>query len=342
VDAADRLISLGGPSGGAPEAVDIRTADGWSLRAHVREPVGAPCGVAVLAHALGADKSAFERTSVTWRPSRQSRQSRQSRPSGGFASFLVARGWTTVALDLRGHGESHAVASGRAGPCRYDAIVGHDLPAACDFARWQARGDVPVVVVGHGLGGHAAIAAAAARAVDAGADEDGAGDAIVALAAVPWIPELDPSRLRRFGVRLLSDGAAAVERRAGRFASLRRHVPRRLLGRDGAILGVAADVLRFARSGRWESADGRVDYLASLRWLRLPVLGVASDGDVFASPPACAERFVAQCGGRRELFRVSEGDRGTRPPSAMGLVTSGRVQRVWARIEAWMRAARSR
>jgi hypothetical protein len=49
--------------------------------------------------------------------------------------------------------------------------------------------------------------------------------------------------------------------------------------------------------------------------------------------------LVARCGGRREVYRVSHADGGTRPPSAMELVTGGRVQRVWERIEGWMRAA---
>jgi alpha-beta hydrolase superfamily lysophospholipase len=299
------------------EAVDLRTTDGWSLRAHVRVPRDAPRGVAVLVHALAADKRAFDR------------------PHGaGLASFLLGRGWITVALDLRGHGESQALAG--AGPCRYDGVVGYDLPAACDFARWQARDAVPVVVVGHGLGGHAALAAASQRAMQV--------DAIVALASAVWLPELDPSFARRWARRLFAAAVGAAGARAVRTLAVARML--RGPGLAGLraklrapALSIAADVIGFARSGRWASADGRVDYLASAANVRVPVLDVASDGDAFACPPACAERLVARCGGRREVLRVGRSDDGTRPPRAMGLVTSGRVQHVWARIEAWMRAA---
>jgi pimeloyl-ACP methyl ester carboxylesterase len=269
-------------------------------------------------HALACDKGAFDG------------------PRGaGLASFLLARGWATLSLDLRGHGESQALAG--AGPCRYDGVVAYDLPAACDFARWQAQDSAPVVVVGHGLGGHAALAAASQRAMQV--------DAIVALASAVWLPELDPSPARRWARRWLAAGIAAAGARAAHAPAavdrlLRaRRIPRLRTRLRVPMLAIAADVVRFARSGRWASADGRVDYLASLSNVRIPVLDVASDGDALACPPACAERLVARCGGRSEVLRVGRSDDGTRPPSAMGLVTSGRVLHVWARIDAWMRAA---
>src|SRR5215472_3938422 len=66
------------------EAIDIRTADGWSLRADVHEPAEDACGVAVLAHAMMARRAEFDR------------------PQGnGLARFMVARGWCVVAFDFR-------------------------------------------------------------------------------------------------------------------------------------------------------------------------------------------------------------------------------------------------
>jgi predicted alpha/beta hydrolase len=309
VDAAARLTRRGAALEPSFEAIDVRTIDAWSLRANVLEPGGDARGVAVLAHALAVDKSAFDR------------------PRGaGLARFLARRGWCAVAFDFRGHGESQRLRG--AGRCDYDRLVERDFPAVCDFARFRAGG-LPVVVIGHGLGGHAALAAVGASSMDV--------DAVVALGTTVWIPALEPSRARTWARRAIAEGVALAASSAGRLPAASRALRLLGLGDDG-VRAVASDLARFACDGRWESADGGRDYLASLAAVRVPVLDVVSEGDAFACPPVCGERLVARCGGRREVFRVCRGDAGTRPPSAMGLVTSGRVQRVWACIEDWMRA----
>ena len=312
------MTSRGGGGAGAPspafEAIDVRTTDAWLLRANVYEADGPARGVAVLAHALGADQSAFERPRAS-----------------GVARFLARRGWCVVSFDFRGHGESQRLRG--AGACAYDRLVDRDWPAVCDFARFRAEDRLPIVAVGHGLGGHAALAAVGTSAMGV--------DAVVALGSTVWVPELDPSRARRWARRALAEGVALA---AGRTVRLPRAASNALRAMglavgDEDVRAIASDLVRFARAGRWASADGGRDYLASLAGVLVPVLDVVSEGDAVACPPVCGERLVARCGGRREVFRVCRGDAGTRPPSAMGLVTSGRVQRVWARIEEWMRAA---
>src|SRR5579884_4279800 len=70
------------------EEIEIRTSDGWLLRADVYEPTDA-VGTVVLAHAWMARRSEF------------------SRPAGsGIARFFVDRAWRVVAFDFRGHGDS--------------------------------------------------------------------------------------------------------------------------------------------------------------------------------------------------------------------------------------------
>ncbi len=291
------------------EAIDVRTADGWSLRADLTEPGGAARGVAVLAHAL------------------MTRRTASDRPRGaGLARFLAESGWCAVAFDFRGHGDS-APTDGAGRGIGYDDFVRGDLPAVCDFARWRAGG-LPLVLVGHSLGGAVALASAATGAVEA--------DAIVAIAANVWLPELEPSRAVWAAKRALLGASLGLARPLGR-------APARLLrlGSDDETLGVLADLARFARRGRWESAGGE-DYLAALARLRAPALEVVSDGDRFECSPESGGRFAARCGGRCEVLRVAEGDGGTRPPSHMGLVTGGRARTAWGHVEAWMRAATSR
>lgn len=288
------------------ETIDVRTTDRWSLRADVLEPAGDPVGVAILAHAAMSRRAAFDR------------------PRGaGRARFLAERGWCAVAFDFRGHGDStppHGAMPGSG----YDELVARDLPAICDFARHKAR-ERPVVVLGHSLGGHVAMAAVASGAIDV--------DAAVGLGAVAWVRHLEPSQARWWAKRAFIEAMLALSRRAGRF-------PARALrmGSDDESRALIEDIARIVRSGRWGSADGRVDYLARLERVRLPILEVVSEGDRFECSPDCARRLAARCGARHEVLCVSEGDDGTRPPDHMGLVTGGQVRTAWARIEAWMRA----
>ncbi|HEY3818159.1 MAG TPA: alpha/beta fold hydrolase [Polyangiaceae bacterium] len=289
------------------ESIDVRTSDGWSLRADVHEPGGAPVGVAVLAHAMMARRSEFER------------------PRGaGLASRLVARGWRVVAFDFRGHGDSTAPAR-EGGTYGYDDLVAKDLPAVHEFVRSRLRRKAPVVLVGHSLGGHVGLASQGTGLVSF--------DAVVCVGANVWLRDLEPLRPRWLVKRATLAAILAVSRRVGRF-------PARLLrlGSDDESRAYFEDFERFARTGGWTSADGGVDYLAALGAVRVPVLQLVSDGDRLACAPECGARFVARCGGEHEVIRVEAGDDGGPPPDHMGMVTSGRIGRVWERIEAWMRA----
>jgi len=291
------------------ESLDVRTSDGWSLRADVWSPAGASRGVAVLAHALMARRTEFYR----------------NQPAS-LTGFLVGRGWRVVAFDFRGHGESRPAAH-EGGVFGYDDFVARDLAAACAFAREQAAPGEPVVAVGHSLGGHAAFVAQGTGAI--------AVDALVGIAAAPPFLRLhEPSRSRWLLKRAIFASMLATARRVGRFPSRALR-----LGSDDEALACCEDFERVARTGRWTSRDGRTDYLAALAGVRVPVLQVVSERDRFECVPECGERFVACCSGPREVVRVSRSDDGGDAPSHMGLVTSRRVQSVWDGVEAWMRRA---
>jgi predicted alpha/beta hydrolase len=290
------------------ETLDVRTADGWSLRADVREPKQVPIGVVVLAHALMARRSEFDR------------------PSGaGLASFLVERGWRVVAFDFRGHGDS-GPAPHEGASFGYDDFVTRDWPAIADFARSCAVRKRPPVLLGHSLGGHTALAAQGTGAIE--------GHAIVGLGAAPWLPQFEPSRAQWAAKRAAFAAAVAVCRRVGRFPARALRV-----GSDDVSRGCFEDFERFARTGAWTSADGRVDYLASLGRVRVPVLQVVSEGDRRECRPECGERLAALCGGPHEVLRITSADDGGRPPGHMGMVISRRVRGTWDRVERWMRAA---
>ncbi len=261
--------------------------------------------MAVLAHAIMARRTEFDR------------------PRGaGTARFLAARGWQVVMFDFRGHGDSRLPppAGARTG---YDLLVERDMPAACAFARSRA-GRRPVVVVGHSLGGHVALAAQGSKRIDV--------NAIALLGSCIWVRRLEPSLSRWWLKRATIEAFQAISRRAG-------HFPARALrlGSDDETRAFLDDITRFVRSGAWTSADGKFDYWASLAGVRVPVLQVVSEGDRFECPPESGIRFVAGLGGRHDIVRVARADDGGPPPNHMGLVTSGRIPSVWERIEQWMR-----
>jgi predicted alpha/beta hydrolase len=290
------------------ESIDIRTADGWSLRADVlgpHPPEAGGRGVAVMAHAIMARRSEFDRPR-----------------DAGAARFLATHGWQVVVFDFRGHGDSRAAP--RAGiHTGYDRLVEQDLPAACAFARSRA-GRRPVVVVGHSLGGHVALAAQGSRRIDV--------DAIALLGACVWLRHLEPSLSRWWLKRATIAAIGALSRRAGRFPARALR-----LGSDDESRECIEDIVRFVRSGAWTSADGKIDYWSSLASVRVPVLQVVSEGDRFECPPESGIRFVAGVGGRRDIVRVAQADDGGPAPNHMGLVISGRIPSIWERIEQWMR-----
>jgi predicted alpha/beta hydrolase len=288
------------------EAIDVRTADGWSLRADVHEPAESARGVAVLAHAMMARRSEFDRP-----------------PGDGLARFLVARGWSVVAFDFRGHGDSAPLA-GEGGCYRYDDLVARDLPAVYAFARSRTRRKRPVILVGHSLGGHVGLAAQGAGLVSF--------DGIVAIAANIWLRELEPSRRRWLAKRALMAAIVELSRRVGRFPARAVRI-----GSDDESLDYFEDLARFTRSGAWTSADGATDYLASLARVRVPIVQVVSDGDRLNCAPDCGARFVARCAGELEVVRVTRADDGGPAPGHMEIVTSTRARTAWASAEEWIR-----
>jgi predicted alpha/beta hydrolase len=277
------------------EELEIRTADGVALRAVVDDP---PEGVelrgtCVMAHAMFARKSQF---------------GRRERP--GLAQTYAAQGWRTIAFDFRGHGES-TLARG-APEWAYDDLVRLDLPAVFECARARSD-DRPVLVVGHSLGGHVALAAQGSGRI--------AADGVVAIAANVWLRELEPSRWRWAAKRALARVMAESVTRTGRLPARRFRI-----GSDDASGAFVADLLRFMREDCWKSADGADDYLASLARVVVPVCAVSSAGDHVTCHPASADAFAQRCAGPLHSIRIARSDDGRRAPGHMEIVTSDRAR----------------
>lgn len=267
-------------------------------------PVGVALrGTCVMAHALFARKTEF---------------GRRDRP--GLSHVYAQQGWRTIAFDFRGHGES-ALPAG-VSEWGYDDLVRFDLPAVLDCARVRSD-DKPVVVVGHSMGGHVALAAQGTGRI--------AADGLVVVACNLWLRQLETSRLRWAAKlaagRVMSESLARVGRLPAR---------RMRIGSDDASGRFVRDLLRFMREDRWTSDDGADDYLASLARVVVPVSAVSSDGDRMTCHPASAELFARRCRGPLDLVRIERSDDGQRAPGHMAMVTTARARVPLARALAWV------
>jgi predicted alpha/beta hydrolase len=263
------------------EELEIHTADGIALRAVMDDPPEgvALAGTCVLGHAMFARKTSF---------------GRRDRP--GLAHALSQAGYRTIAFDFRGHGDSASSDYG------YDDFVRFDLPAVVSAARARSE-DLPVIVVGHSLGGHVALAAQGIGLLDA--------DAIVGLAANVWHPTLEPSLFRRAAKRVIASVSIRAAARIGR-------VPARALrlGSDDASLRYIDDLFRITRRAAWTSADGKDDYLASLANVTIPVANIVGEKDRLMCHPAAGKAFLERCAGPTAFYGA--------PAGHMDLVTSSR------------------
>lgn len=287
--------------------MEAHTRDGAVLRAWVREPPGGvrARGVFVLAHAIFARASSF---------------GRKDRP--GLVDLLSARGYRTITFDFRGHGASKAPR-----PWRYDDLVRSDVPVMIELARARAEDGegepLPVLVAGHSLGGHVALAAHGTGRTKV--------DGFLVLATNLWLPEIEPSRARRVVKRAFARVLDPILART-------EAVPVRRLGlaSDDAPSAAVRDILALAKGKPWRSDDGADDYLAALGRVDVPVSAVVSVGDRLACAPSAGAAFARRCGGPVDVVTVLRSDDGGPAPGHMPLATTLRAKSAVERAVGWL------
>ena len=186
-----------------PRRVRFRVADGLVLVGDAR---GAPTGPPVLLlHGGGQTRHAW----------------------GGTAATLAAAGWYTVALALRGHGESGRPADG---DYRLDALV-------ADLRAVVATCSRPPALVGASLGGMTALVG----------EGEAAGQFSAAVVLVDITPRVQPEGVERIVAFMTShpDGFASLDEAADAIGAYAVHRPR---PKDLAGLGKN---LRLGPDGRY-------------------------------------------------------------------------------------------
>jgi len=287
----------------------VESADGWRLGLRETPAQGEEKGVVVALHAMMVDARTLDR------------------PTGaGLATSLAAAGWTVLSCDFRGRGVSGPDwdAGGR---WDYDALVRFDVPAFVGFARKRA-GNLPVVAMGHSLGGHVSVASVGTGHAQV--------DMLVLLSANIWRPSLEPSWTRR----LMKAWQVWLVRWSvklfGRFPTRRFG-----MGPVDEASSYMDDIVRFWREDRWKGRDG-LDYGAGMALVSCPVLSVVGKGDRLLAHRDGAHAWFERLGtSKKDFWFVTADEWGlATEPDHMTLVTD--APRVWSAIADWLTGVSAR
>mgnify|MGYP002640137607 CR=1 FL=1 len=212
----------------------------YRLALHVHPPRGALRGAVIMGHAMIAHAGIL-------------------RP---LARTLTLLGCSVWRLDFRGHGASEG--SARYHDWSFDHLVREDWPAAVDRVR-ACIPDVPVLALGHSLGGLVALAAQATGHAHV--------DAIGVMGSGLWGAH-DVGLAYGLMRRAASNATLPLVRWAHRLPARR--------------LGVGVDepvtfwrqLVGWGQDGSWTGLDG-TDYLAAARSIDVPVHGWRGSRDPF-------------------------------------------------------------
>ena len=228
----------------------------YRLALHVHPPRGRLRGVVIMGHAMMSHAGSL-------------------RP---LARTLTLLGCSVWRLDFRGHGASEG--SARYHDWSFDHLVREDWPAAVARVR-SCIPDLPLMALGHSLGGLVALASQATGQTHV--------DAIGVMASGLWTTR-DVGLLFGQARRVVSSATLPVVRWAHRLPA------RRLGGGVDEPVTFWRQLVGWGRRGAWTGLDG-TDYLAALDPLAVPVHGWRGARDPFVRM-ADHKRLIRAAGGR--------------------------------------------
>lgn len=286
--ATHRVLGPRGESFTAPaaplalEAVPYDTEDGWRCFLYRVPPDGDPGEPVVLAHGLG-----FNRFSLDFHP------------QDSLLPVLRDAGFDPWILEHRA--DPSAFPPRRPGLVDLDEIARFDVPAAVALVR-RRTGFRRVGWVGHGLGGHLLYAFAAQEPSPDVFAAATLGTPVVfpVLSTLArqsvWMTGLLPGHVglpSRTAIRLAAPFARPLLHEASPEGALPGPVLRGILdlASEDLSAGLVAQVGRWLACGAFTDRTGRVDWTEALTGADLPLLVVASPGDVLC-PPAAAEPAI--------------------------------------------------
>lgn len=272
------------------EVIPVVTGDGHTLflYRHRHENAGRTRGAVLCLHGLGASHFNFDFPGTA-----------------NLAGYLARAGYDVYVASYRGDRDSRRPPRARA-QWTFDDYVQRDLPALLDTV--MARSEVPRVhVLGHSMGGLLAYALAAVHgqgrlaSIIAMGSPVGFEEKTRVIEDLLWLEPL-LKYLPALHIRLLARMAAPFLGLVAGSRYLARQVnPENVdlkyvaLGCWHALSNISRGLLEqfvdWIRHDRFCSADGRVDYRASLRGLTVPLMVVAGAADALCRIPNAMRAF---------------------------------------------------
>jgi predicted alpha/beta hydrolase len=271
----------------------LHTQDGFELEARWFEPAGPARAVALMAPATGVPQRFY----------------------APFAQWLSQRGYAVLTLDYRGMG-----ASAEAPQASMRDWMLRDLPAGLDEVLARAEQidrRLPVVWLGHSLGGHALPLQARLHEVDA------------ALAVGAQLPAFKrwPTGHGRIGAWLFFKAWLPL------WVGLTGRLPGWTFGGGPALPGPAA--MDWSRWGSlpdyYRSDPSMAEHLHATRWRGVAQLWCIGDDWIFGPEPAvrALQRAFDGAPGRADLLHLHPHEVGARRLGHFGVFRRQQGERVW-------------
>jgi alpha-beta hydrolase superfamily lysophospholipase len=324
------------PALAADELAYATTDDGYRIALHRYRARGPRRRhVVVACHGLACNHVAFDPSVDT-----------------SLARHLAQRGYETIVLDLRGHGQSDR-ASLR-GPRRYtwtfDDYLLSDVPAALrEAARITQSHDVHWI--GHSMGGlllyaHLARGGAGIRSgiavgssLDYSAGESGFHGLLRFRALLSAVPAVPIGLVARAAARFVGHVPTPFERFNVWSSNVDPAVFRAVCERGFHAVPPAlmTQLATAMRPGGLRSADGRVAYLEGLPRATTPVLSLAGDRDAQCPPEAARSTLEALGSARREHKTFGTAHGHADHYGHFDLLVGRRAKtEVWPVVDAWL------
>ncbi len=314
-----------------------RTDDGWEISLTRYRAVGESKGLpVVLCHGISANERNMDLDD-----------------QHSMARWFASQGREAWTMSLRGTGKSDGLdaAKGRAGPIYFDDYWKHDLPAVVEYVK-RVSGAPAIDYAGHSMGGmvlyaylsqggqgiHAAATLGSPTRLDWGTGIEGLLKTVGPKIVTP--PWMIPSA---FGAGLASpfqsdDGP--FQRLFYNPQSTDPEAWRRLMvyGTADVAGGTALQLIELIQTGRFTSADGKIDLRADMAKITTPVIVVAARLDRIAVAPAVKDGYRA-LGGPKEWLLITRANGARGEYGHMDLVIGDRAPtEVWSKVLAFFSA----